>query len=291
MAKFIELCGSPGVGKSTIFRELEKRIKKHYNCSTASTANPMGNEDLPAFGKRVIASIRGGKKYLNSRLETDYEFIRRIYKEVKNGRNHVDPEVLKAAGDRFVAQYPEYVNACWGNIFYKQSKSANGLDLRFEKTEWIYRIIKKVQVIKENKTHKTIIIDEGLVNMIDRGLYKSDDPIEEEQEIYSLLNVMPLPDALVYIHTDVRENADRLLTREVLRDMHKGLAHNELMEYTQRCRERIMATIKYLEFKGVPVLYIDATKPIKYNAQAIIDFASNLKFKEASVAAKASVLQ
>ncbi|WP_299823025.1 hypothetical protein [uncultured Pontibacter sp.] len=278
MAKVVEICGSPGVGKSTIFEEIIRRKSREDSWTTATNVNPYDEQSWLDFAKKIAREIRKGKKTLsNSRIEeNNYEFVRRIYKDIKNGKDYVDQTALKEAGDRFVAQFPEYLEACWGNIYLKQRKSSNGMDLRFEKAEFIYRIIKKIQVLRENASGKYIIIDEGLINMIDRGLYKSTSPLEEKEEIYNLLEVMPLPDAIVYLETDLRENAKRLLSRRDIRDMHRGLSIDGLVAITKACRDRIVTSINFLEDKGIPVLYLDSSQPVRLNADKIITFTKSL---------------
>lgn len=280
MGKIIELCGSPGVGKSSIFYELEKRRSKKNTWTTASNDNPYGEKSFDDFVLSIFNKIKTGliQYYSKSNSQDSFlEFVRFIYREIKKGKNFVDLDGMKAAGDRFVAQNPEYIEACWGNIIARQTKSQNGLDLRFEKAEFIYRIIKKNQILREKETNQLTIIDEGFVNMIDRGLYKSLTPMNEKEEIHNLLEIAPLPDALVYIEIDINENAKRLLSREEIRDMHKGLSVNELKKVTQACRDRILTSIKYLEKKGTPVLYIDSSSPVKESADKIIEFTENLK--------------
>ncbi|WPP52906.1 AAA family ATPase [Catalinimonas niigatensis] len=280
MAKIVEICGSPGVGKSTIFSEIICRWERNNKWTVATNLNPQGPESSYDFIKKIVKEVRKGKISVGSKSrkrESMYEFVRRIYREIKKGKNYVDEVVLKKAGDRFVAQYPRYVDACWNNIFYRQKKSSNGLDLRFEKTEFIYRVIKKIQVSRERKADKVVILDEGLVNMIDRGLYKSTNSEDEREEIYKLLEEMPVPDALVYIEIDLQENVNRILHRSDMRDMHRGLCVDELINVTQKCRERILTSIQYLESKGIPVLYLNSNDTIQENADKIIAFAESIE--------------
>lgn len=284
MAKIVEICGSPGVGKSTIFKEIERRRKSSDIWTTATNINPYGDQNFTEYVVKILEEIKKGSSR-NSIInqESTFAFLKRIYKEIKRGRNYTDPNLKKEAGERFVEQFPEYINACWGNINYRQVKSINGLDLRLEKADFIYKIIKKIQIIKENKTNKITIIDEGLINLIDRALYKSVNITEEKEEIASLLNVMPLPDALVYIETDLHENAKRLVLRKDVRTMHKGLSMNELIDYTKISRERVLAAIELLKSKGIPLLYLNSNDHIKENASKIIDFAKNKKTEKSRI--------
>ena len=280
MAKIVEICGSPGVGKSTIFKEIERRRKSSDIWTTATNINPYGDQNFTEYVVNILEEIKKGSSrnsLINQNKESPLAFLKRIYKEIKRGRNYTDPNLKKEAGERFVEQFPEYINACWGNINYRQVKSINGLDLRLEKADFIYKIIKKIQIIKENKTNKITIIDEGLINLIDRALYKSVNISEEKEEIASLLKIMPLPDALVYIETDLHENAKRLVLRRDVRSMHKGLSMNELIDYTKISRERVLTAIELLKSKGIPLLYLNSNDHIKENASKIIDFAKNRK--------------
>lgn len=276
MAKIVELCGSPGVGKSSIFYEIEKMrgSKENNTWTTATNTNPEGVYSQRDFVKKIYSKIRQGLNNggRSEKKESFYVFARRIYREIKSERQLIHRE----AAVRFTAQNPLYIDAIWKNIFHIQAQSPNGLDLRFEKAQWIYRIIKKIQIIKENNSEQYFIIDEGLINMIDRALYKSKSVTEESAEILELLEVMPLPDALVYIETGIDENVRRIICREDIRDMHLGMSEENLRNITKITRDRILNSIKYLENRGIPVLYLNSTISPKQNAIEIIRFSEKL---------------
>lgn len=284
MARIVEICGSPGVGKSTIFYDIQKKHRTGDKWIISNNSRPKGDESRSEFFKRIFRHIKDGRKFIGRTKQRENYFtpFQRAFRTAKLGRNFVDQVWLKEAGDRFIAQHPEYIDACWKNILMRQAKSRNGLDLRFEKAEFIYRIIKKVQVLKEDLTNKSFIIDEGLINMIDRALWKSTTPDEEEVEIEELINVMPLPDAVVYLHTDLQENAMRLISRRDLRDMHRGLDKEELIEMTSLCRNRILTAINCLKERNIPVLVLDTTAPVQQTSKEIIAFASGIE-KNSSV--------
>ncbi|RKS53953.1 hypothetical protein BC962_2220 [Gillisia mitskevichiae] len=278
MARIIEICGSPGVGKSTIFKELEKISENGDAWETVSNKNPMGEKSHLEFLEELLSELKKGRRPINSRvskLEDSFSFIKRIYRKFKLGRNFTDLYILKQAGERFVSKYPKYVDACWKNIFYKQGSSSNGMDLRFEKAEFIYLIMKKFQILMEKKDDKTFIIDEGLINMIDRGLYKSNNIIDEKVEIKDLLDTMPWPNGIVYLYTDLVENAKRIKYRTDIRDMHKGLTSKEIIEFSAASRQRIVTAIEYVKECGCPVLVLDSTESIRDNALRIVEFIKN----------------
>jgi len=286
MAKIIEICGVPGVGKSTIFSELERIEKSGFNWKTISNLNPMGDQSRTEFIKRIISDILKGKKPRNKRtkaLESNLDYVKRIYRTLKLGRKFVDTYILKEAGIRFTQKYPDYIDACWQNIYFKQAKSSNGLDLRFEKAEFIYLIIKKIQVLMENKSNKVMIIDEGLINMIDRVLYENTDDGSEKIEIEKRVNAMPWPSAIVYLSTSLEEITKRILSRKDIRDMHKNLDHNELITFSENSMKRIEIAINHLRDKGVPVLELDSSNSIQNNTQQIINFTNILASKEFKV--------
>lgn len=279
MARIVELCGSPGVGKSSIFEVIEQKNTKGDNWTCVTDLFPYGREDWLHFVYRILKELTKGRRNVFSNpgfRESFGDFYVRILRSIRKGKDYIEEDALKQAGDRFVVQYPILVDALWGNIYYRQKESYNSLDLRFEKAGYMYRIIKKLQLAGENTSGKTIIIDEGLINLIDRALFRSSSQEEEREEIKDLLENMPLPEAIVYIETDLEENIKRLTSRKVLRDMHRALSKEDLAEATKNCRERLDFTIQCIEDRGIPVLRVNGLNPIRDNAEIILKFIENL---------------
>src|SRR5687768_6866386 len=114
MAKILEFYGSPGAGKSTIYEELKDKWKKEFNWIPSHHLFPKN--------KIKFESLRN--------------FLSTLSRLIKNG--NVDEVALKEAGDRFVVQYPDFIDAFWNNILLNQMKGYNGLDLRFEAVRYFY---------------------------------------------------------------------------------------------------------------------------------------------------------
>ncbi|MEO7802488.1 MAG: hypothetical protein ABIR81_10830, partial [Ginsengibacter sp.] len=113
MSHHVEFIGSPGVGKSTIYRHLEEK----WNRSASWIP------DKYLFPRQKKSILFKPKKILSLGFSKDFDKI--------------DLLALREAGDRFVALYPEYMDACWNNIQARQKKHLNGLDLRFAKTNYL----------------------------------------------------------------------------------------------------------------------------------------------------------
>jgi len=253
MAKIVEFYGSPGVGKSTIYEELKRKWSKDSNWIPSHHL----------FTKKKI------------KFESLSKFLSDVANIIKNG--NIDDVAMKDAGDRFVAQYAEFIDAFWNNIIFKQKKSYNGLDLRFERAKYFYITIQRIQFLRESNSKKIALVDEGLIHRISRGLYKSENLIEEIDEIKHLLQIMPLPDALIYVETDVQENAKRLAHRKKVISMHKSLSITEIENIIPETQERMENVTKILEKKGITILRVDAKLHISTNVTKIISFVEGLK--------------
>ena len=253
MAKIVEFYGPSGVGKSTIYEELKGKWKKDFNW-------------IPSYHLYAKNEIK---------FESLSKFLLTVTRITKNG--NIDDVAMKEAGDRFVAQYPEFLDALWNNILFKQKKSYNGLDLRFERAKYFYTTIQKIQFLRESNSKKIALVDEGLIHRISRGLYKSENLIEEIDEIKHLLQIMPLPDALIYVETDVQENAKRLARRKKVISMHKLLSTTEMENIISETQERMEIITKILEDKGIPILRVDARLHVFTNVTKVISFVKYLK--------------
>lgn len=249
MARIVELSGPPGVGKTTIYKEIEKQW--HKKCSW-----------IPAH-------------FLYPHLKLNYQslitLLKNLYKTLKDEPNKIGSIVFSEARKRFVTQYPEYIDRCWNDILAKQKTSLNGRDLRFEKVQQLSEMIEKIQLLKESETEKIAILDEGLIHLLDVLSF-----CNSRHEIVEIINVMPLPDALIYIQTEVSENVERLVQREEVISIHKYLNTGQLQKITSQSRQRRIIINEILKDKGIPILEIDLKTPARINAAKIISFMNFL---------------
>ncbi|MEO6220888.1 MAG: hypothetical protein ABIO81_10700 [Ginsengibacter sp.] len=251
MAKIVELFGPPGVGKTTICKEVEAKWESEYKWIPASNL-------FPPQKKTAISP------------KINIAFINKLLRQ-----SNIDYDAIHEVERNFIASHPKLMDAFWKNICYNQKRGFNGIDIRFEKSNFLRKRIQKIQFVSENKTSKICLVDEGITQMIPGAIYKSKNSAEEQKEIYSIIGMCPLPVAIINIDTDTKEIANRLYQRNKVNPMHKNLTLSELESITELSRERRKIITKILEEAGMPMLKIDSRMNSADNALKIISFLNN----------------
>lgn len=250
MGKLIEFCGAPGVGKSTIYRELTTRFSRSSNW-------------LPAH-------------CLYPKVKTNVTKLKSLFAPAWKAYGDLDSRAMINAGKTFIQKYPGFVDACCVSILQNDRSSLNGTDQRFRRISYMYRLIQKVQVCIESPTEKYIIIEEGLINGIGNALMDNKNQQQELAEIEALFKCMPIPEAIIFVEVDLQSNISRLMSRKKEIGSLEFLDNDQLHEALNRMsRKRKIATAMLAE-KGVQVLNIDATRTVHENATAIVNFANDL---------------
>lgn len=255
MAKIVELMGSPGVGKTTIYQEMSGEWNKNYNW--------IPSEFL--FPKEKLV------------LENYSRFILNVLRLIMGKRGPVDTTAMEDAGARFIGLYPDYIDRCWNNINCIHRKNENGLDLRFQKISYLYKLIQKIQILRERESNQIAVVDEGLVQLITSSLCKKAALAETKEEIENFLQIMPLPDGIVSIETNLEENTKRLLQRKKVISMHKSLVQGQLEKVVCIDHERRATINTILDTRAIPFLRINSSDKVATNVSKIINFVENLQ--------------
>lgn len=257
MAKIIELMGSPGVGKTTIYNQIRANWKKNYNW--------IPEEML--FPKEKLLSEKYSVSILN------------ILRLIFLNKEKYDVAAIEEAGSRFVNFYPEYIDKCWHNIDCIYKKNLDRADLRFQKMAYLNKLIQKIQIIREQTTNQIAIVDEGLVHLIANFLSEDKASLEVKKEIKKFLQIMPLPDGVISVETTLEENTLRLLQRKKIISMHKSLIKSQLEKIMYIDHQRREAVNNVLKAQEIPVLRINSSDKINLNVVKILDFAEDLHAK------------
>ena len=251
MARIVEFCGVPGVGKSTLYSDLLSKWKKQYNWIPGHKLYPIINiqyKNLPGFLSSAYARFTK-----------------------KN-----DLVAMDNAAKRFIAQNANFIDCCWGNIYNNQNNNLNGVDNRFRATEMWLKIITKQQILIESPSCKIAVVDEGLIQRIDSTLYKSKCFEEEKNEIAEVVEKVKLPMGVIYIDADLEVSIARLKARTKKLPILENLSMPELISLYQNYRTRWRYTFELLAKKGIPVLTIDSTKEVNQNGKFILKYLEEL---------------
>lgn len=249
MAKIIELTGPPGVGKSTYYDALVAQWTKQSNWQPAEHFYP---------SQKI--------NYTNPRTFVTSFFQKAIRK--------IDSDAFNDAGRRFVANYPEFVDAVFEDISLNK-RDVYGKDLRLHDASFLYSSFQRIQLLLDCKTEKFILKAEGIVHRIPHSV-NDDELTKDRRVVVSLLDKIPMPAAVIYLTCDVEENAKRLATRKFVWDGHRNLSLTRLQEYSRRSHEKRDMIIDVLREHRVPLLKIDTTIELQKGIETILNFLNTL---------------
>ncbi|MBT0812299.1 hypothetical protein KIH41_13520 [Litoribacter ruber] len=254
MAKYVEFIGVSGVGKSTTYRYLFKNYK---------TSLPwIPYEELC---KDQYHHTNSFKNFLEYRLY-------KLYKPNHIPRIPHNQESL----NKFVNQNREFLENFW-NTMYNCKEDVN---LRFYKTNYIRDIIEKIQNVKDSAYKKYCIIDEGLIHNLNYFINPRIPPTETEVE--RLLNLIELPDGIVYFKGEIDNIMSRTMNRGSLRAGEKNLSSEDLvLKKTQSIKEKSLF-IDCIKKSQIPILTVHAQDSISTKADKIMEFLSTLHEKTTS---------
>lgn len=252
MAKYIELVGAPGVGKTRGYQHLlaihtpdtrwipwEKLYKESH--LAASTG-------LRAQLKLLIQKVIGLHKY-----RTDYD--------------------VKLT-DRFIINNAAFLDLFWQIV--PTIKDIQGKDLRFHCVKYFLTLIQKTQIIKEIQSDKYAIIDEGLMNAIITYLGTCLSVEEDKKQTQKIIDSLNLPDGLIIIGASIETIMERSFNRGYLIAKDGLLTIEELKQSRMAYLKKLEVFHECLQEKNIPLLSLEATESVAVKSQKIEEFINEL---------------
>ncbi len=243
MSEIIEIIGAPGVGKTTIYKALEKRWKKK---------DPWAPQ--VEFMPRLQTSKTANPGYwLNS--------IRRLL-----GKTFIDQKQIISSAYTFLQRNTAFSSVCWDLIHKNRTKDHLGVDNRFRSAYHVYKVMGTYQAIIDSPNKRICVTDELLTHRI---IQLTEETINQD-EIREFVSAMPLPKGIICIDTPVDLLTKRSTGRKRNIIRHQGRSSSELMQLASLDRAKLLFVCKELEQRGVPVLYVDASRNINWCLNEII---------------------
>ncbi len=250
MANIVELLGASGVGKSSLYLELQNQWSEGASWAVYHDFVYRRKKiDLVTFTLKL-------KSFWTKVHNSDYFW--------KEGN-------LKDSQREFAEAYPEFMSVLMDSIQKHTKEGYNGEDKRFLVTFFTLKSIGRLQAVMEKSNdNRTCLIDEALLSRI----MHLNSPSFTASHLETYLSAMPLPDGLVYLNAPAEVVLKRIRKRKrkKLSTIHQGLSEDEIKAYTENTQQLMETVIHFLNQKNIPVLRLDATKSLKELSDRTVQF-------------------
>lgn len=254
MARYIELVGVPGVGKTSTYNYLKnlQTEKDEWKLLEDLFRTPVLIQ--PNFNLWLKNSI----KYLLG-LPT--------IPKIKIAHN---TKVL----DDFIAQNDELIEIFW-EVTVSKNHNIDGKDLRFHSVYYMMSIFQNLQAIKDYSSDKCFILDEGLILNLN---YFTNEALEEtlDRQISHVLDRIYLPAGVVLFEGDLETIIERTKNRGILKPRDQNLSDDKLRISREETAIEKRRFVQAVERRNIPIMALNATDTIESKAKEITAFAGSL---------------
>lgn len=261
MPQIVELIGPSGTGKTAIYNAIKNKWNPEYNWVVYDDLNYSGRAisgaRLNALKRKITRFLFPFKNRKRTQMNADWKFI--------------DYSNRTYLGD----EYSELKSGLMDLVEAHCSKSYAGRDNRFNTIYmlmWSIAHLDRVQAAENDDRYCILKQGEGFVSRI----MHLNSPSFNEKALDRFMQIIPLPDVIVYLDVPLPEIMHRIKTRNRLSSIHKGMNEETIEGYTENTMKYLNKASEIAEQKGVRVQRIDATKAIDDSASEIITYLSNL---------------
>jgi deoxyadenosine/deoxycytidine kinase len=254
MARYIELVGVPGIGKSTTYKYLRNIHTDEDNWLLLehlfknSTPRPVGVKQKV---RTLISKILGLPMAPKVKVAHDNKFL-----------------------FDFMAQNEALIDIFW-DITMTKNKNLFGKDLRFTTVNYIMMVFKNLQAILDYKTNKCVVLDEGIMINLSHFTNRA---LEEpfESQISSVLDKFTLPSGIVFFDGDVETVIERTKIRGKLKVEDENLSDEMLKKSREETAFERRKYVEIADSRGIPILRLDAGDSIESKAKELAAFADSI---------------
>jgi hypothetical protein len=251
MANYIEFVGVPGVGKTTTYSYL--------------FTSRLNSRELALYKDLEL-------KQNFFRQVTDPKYLLKKFRLTSSNNSYRSNkrELLNS----FVNNNPELLEMFWTSIFSIQKGSDPGI--KFHRVNYLWKIIEKIQKIKEDKNQTAYLLDEGLIQNVNYfiQLHTGFDAKEQLKELIRRINDLPM--AVVYFEGDPEIVVERSLKRKKQLGIDLGLSREDLLLSRSKSADELNTSIEIIEKKGIPVLRLRPDEEVETKGERVISFSRSL---------------
>ncbi len=264
MARYVELIGVPGVGKTTVFKEVERLWEN--GCRWVPETHIEPTKDVKCDRRPYRYHVRTYARYLWSRCRGAPRWANRAV---------LNPAVYEEACQEFVNREKALVDMCWDNIS-RRIPSVNGDDHRLFYLQYLYKLFGRIQFIAAHSTTKTILTDEGLVHNLGIMLNPDDSYEKRDRDIRHIIRHAPMPAAVLFLQARGAATVERLLKRGHRIKIHERLTEKQLLTVVENGLLLKEEVISILEEAGIHTYRVDASPRPEFIGNTIIELLNRI---------------
>lgn len=246
--KRIDLLGAPGVGKTTLYKELLQRRNRHDHWLTLEEA-------------KILIT----KRHLRGNFRSLKEFAGLLILHTVNVRvlqKKLSENIYLSLADKALEERLEdwmpFIELCSESLgdhnkppFY-----------RFLLAKWFLSQLEEAALVESVVSEDIVLFAESLSQRA-TGLMPWSYSLGEQQS-RKYFNLMPAPHAVVFLRAESQQVKKRIInrSRQKIIVQHHGLSENELLERVEIATTIVEIGAGVLRERGVHILELDALLPI-----------------------------
>lgn len=263
--KRIDFLGAPGVGKSTLYKQLiDSRGGGSFGLTPKEADLKLAREYLNNIPKKNIKEILAVGTLNNIFLKPLHPII--VDKVIRR----VEDESIWAERE----QYSEFLNQALLGACVEEKDPVR----RLMGANWLFDVIKKVAVVENSKFDDVVLFDESLSQKIYGVTYHDTELDRQEIEMY--FNLMPKPLHLVYCYLTPDRVLERLNSRSKVIPSHRGLDETNLLNKITIQMQIAEIGYQVLKSRGINIVELDMQDSINKNAEKLVHLLHNITIPE-----------
>ena len=249
--KRIDFIGAPGVGKTSIYRELLRQRTKKDNWLTYDEAKIKIAEQYILKDKKYLKLVLlKASLFKNIHIFVADRILEKYYnKSLWNKRN----------------EYNHFLSAVMEGILIERKEPVRKLI----GINWFFELIREVAFLENSKISGMFLFDESLSQKI-YGLTEYNQRLSKNI-VRDYFNAMPPPDILIYCYADFGTLLDRLNNRKNRIPVHHGLNNDQLKTVILNHMNISLIAKNILKKRNIPIIAVDTNNNIKTNAKEILN--------------------